>query len=258
MPDLCAVKVRDTKDGSRTLEIPERNVFYHSVHGAWSETQHVFGEQGIEWTLGHIKGRPIRVLEVGFGTGLNLLETWRRCHAAGRLASVDSLEPFPLAWSDVAGLNYDALTGVPREVWQGMHGRGEWKDDVLQFQRVETGLHEAPLAQAEYDLVMFDAFAPSAQPELWSTAAMDKLRYSLKPGGCLVTYCAKGEVRRAMERAGFFVERLPGPPGKREMLRATRPRFEQGQFNVRVYMMLTRTGPISNEKAMSAFRWEAS
>ena len=97
-----------------------------------------------------------------------------------------------------------------------MHEKGTWSDAHMAFERKGTGIFEAPLVEEAYDVVLFDAFAPAAQPELWTAAAMDRMRLALKPGGQLVTYCSKGDVRRAMEEAGFVVDKIPGPPGKRK------------------------------------------
>ncbi|MDG1674981.1 MAG: tRNA (5-methylaminomethyl-2-thiouridine)(34)-methyltransferase MnmD [Flavobacteriales bacterium] len=237
------MKVRDTRDGSKTLHRPDLEVFYHSVHGAWSETRHVFGEMGLHEAFQRVPNGPLRVLEVGLGTGLNVLDVWLRAQEQQREVVMHSLEPHPLSWSEVEVLGYDALTSVPQEVWRAVHERGEWADDFLQFKRISNGLFESSLEEQHYDVVLFDAFAPAAQPELWTPQAMDRMRLALKPGGQLVTYCAKGDVRRAMEEAGFSVERVPGPPGKREMLRATRVDRPTGRLNVRVYMMVTRQEP---------------
>ena len=237
------MKVRDTRDGSKTLHRPDLEVFYHSVHGAWSETRHVFGEMGLHEAFQRVPNGPLRVLEVGLGTGLNVLDVWLRAQEQQREVVMHSLEPHPLSWSEVEVLGYDALTSVPQEVWRAVHERGDWADDFLQFKRISNGLFEASLEEQDYDVVLFDAFAPAAQPELWTSQAMDRMRLALKPGGQLVTYCAKGDVRRAMEEAGFAVERVPGPPGKREMLRATRVDRPTGRLNVRVYMMVTRQEP---------------
>ena len=243
MPDLWRVNVRETKDGSKTLHRSGLNVFYHSVHGAWSETKHVFGEMGLEEAFRRCPHGSVRVLEVGLGTGLNVLDVWLRAREKNRHVDLLSLEPHPLSWADVQPLGYDELTGVPREVWKGLHEHGGWSDSNLTFTRLERGLMDADLEEQGCDLVLFDAFAPAAQPELWAPRAMDRMRWALKPGGQLVTYCAKGEVRRSMEEAGFHVDRIPGPPGKREMLRATRLSRPEGRFNVRVYMILTRVHP---------------
>lgn len=235
------VKTHETQDGSKTLLNAELNVHYHSVHGAWNETRHVFGTMGVEEAMSRAPEGDLRVLEIGFGTGLNVLDVWLRAKEAQRRVVMVSLEPNPLPWSEVAPLGYSEWTGVPLDVWQGMHEQGHWDDEVLSFQRLPEGLFEFELEEQKFDVVLFDAFAPAAQPELWTSEAMDRMRMVLKPGGQLVTYCAKGEVRRAMQAAGFQVERLPGPPGKREMMRATRTSNRQGKFNVRVYMLVVRT-----------------
>lgn len=229
------------------------DVCYHSVHGAWTETQHVFGEMGVMPALSRHAEDVVHILEVGFGTGLNVLEVWLRAKAAGRHVAVRSLEPHPLTWEEVAPLNYAEATGVPEEVWRAMHEQGQWQDEWITFERVKSGLFEAPLWEQTYDVVLFDAFAPAAQPELWTIQAMDRMRLALKTGGQLVTYCAKGDVRRAMTGAGFLVERLPGPPGKREMLRATKALNPQGRFNVRVYMMVTREGYDGAEEVLVSY-----
>jgi len=225
-------------------------VFYHSVHGAWSETQHVFGEMGVSAALDRVPEGDIHVLEVGLGTGLNVLDVWRRAAKAGRRVRMTSLEPFPLSWDDVSALEYDKVADVPEALWRALHDLGKWGDEFLDFQRVTTGLFEAELKDQHHDVVLFDAFAPAAQPELWTPSAMDRMRMTLKPGGQLVTYCAKGDVRRAMEEAGFLVDRVPGPPGKREMLRAIRAANPEGRFNVRVYMMVTRIHPETGLRQM--------
>ena len=235
------VKTHQTQDGSKTLLNTEMNVHYHSVHGAWSETRHVFGTMGVDAAMSREAEGDLHVLEIGFGTGLNALDVWLRAKEAKRRVVMKSLEPNPLQWDDVVSLGYDEVTGVPVEVWQGMHQTGRWEDEVLSFQRLPEGLFEFELEEQRFDVILFDAFAPAAQPELWTSEAMDRMRMVLKPGGQLVTYCAKGEVRRAMQAAGFQVERLPGPPGKREMMRATRTFNRQGKFNVRVYMLVVRT-----------------
>ncbi|MGB1384350.1 MAG: tRNA (5-methylaminomethyl-2-thiouridine)(34)-methyltransferase MnmD [Flavobacteriales bacterium] len=244
------MKLRETRDGSKTLHRSDMEVFYHSVHGAWSETQHVFGEMGVSAALDRVPEGDIHVLEVGFGTGLNVLDVWRRAAQAGRRIRMTSLEPFPLSWDDVSALEYDKIADVPKALWRALHDVGRWEDEFLEFQRVKIGLFEAELQEQHHDVVLFDAFAPAAQPELWTPAAMDRMRMTLKPGGQLVTYCAKGDVRRAMEEAGFLVDRVPGPPGKREMLRAIRPANPEGRFNVRVYMMVTRSHPETGVRQM--------
>ncbi len=251
--DLWRVKWRETGDGSKTLHQQDLDVCYHSVHGAWTETQHVFGEMGVMPAFSRSAEGDLHVLEIGFGTGLNVLDVWLRAKAAERHAVVHSLEPRPLSWEEAAPLGYGSSTGVPEKVWRAMHEKGKWHDEWITFERIKAGLFDAPLWEQSYDVVLFDAFAPAAQPELWTVQAMDRMRLALKPGGQLVTYCAKGDVRRAMTSAGFSVERLPGPPGKREMLRATKALNLQGRFNVRVYMVVTRQGQDGKEEVLVSY-----
>ena len=248
--ELGVVNLRETKDGSKTLHNEDLQVFYHSVHGAWTETQHVFGTMGIEEGLRRVEQGELRVLEVGLGTGLNVLETWRLAHDHQRHIHMVSLEPFPLQWEEVRALDYAATTGTPMEVWRAVIEEGRHEDAHFNFRTIHQKLENAPLEERTFDVVLFDAFAPVAQPELWEVGVFDRLRFALRPGGQLVTYCAKGNVRRAMEDAGFQVERIAGPPGKREMLRATRVASLKNTFNVRCYLMITRSHPGTGELEM--------
>lgn len=237
------MKLRETKDGSHTLHNPELDVFYHSVHGAWAETQHVFGAMGLDEAFARRPDGSIHILEVGLGTGLNVLDAWVRAKAVHRQVIVHSLEPNPLSWADVEPLGHAALAQVPEEVVKNIVA-GRHVDGHLDFTRIDAGVMAAALEEEWADVVYFDAFAPAAQPEMWSVPVMDRMRWALKPGGQLVTYCAKGDVRRTMEEAGFQVDRIPGPPGKREMLRATKVARPQGRFNVRAYMVVVQDGRV--------------
>lgn len=210
-----------TGDGSFTLTWGEEH--YHSMHGAVQESTHVFIKAGLE----HAGKAHVDVLEVGLGTGLNLLLTWIRCLEGKITASYHALETRPLgaeqlhalrhaedlAWPGLHEPFVTLMTG-PRDVWQEAIGGLRFKvsgTDVRAFDE-----------QACCDVIYFDAFAPRYQPELWTEDVFRRMHRALRPGGVLVTYCAKGDVRRAMIAAGFSVERLPGPPGKREMSRATK------------------------------------
>ena len=247
------MELRKTKDDSLTLKHPTLGVYYHSVHGAWSETQHVFGTEGLRplaeaWSEGDA---PIRVLEVGMGTGLNVLCAMSIAFSTSASIHMDSLEPHPLAWDDVESLGYDELAGIDREVWRLIHDQGALDLGAFSFRRVRNEVLHMDLLERHYDLVFFDAFAPTAEPHMWTVGVMDVMRHCLKPGGWLVTYCAKGEARRAMLSAGFSVERLPGPPGKREMLKAVRAHHPKGKINVRAYMLLVREGMSGPEVLVS-------
>ncbi len=212
-----------TADGSFTLYNARLNERYHSTHGAIQESTHVFIEMG----LMHL-GRPhVDVLEVGLGTGLNLLLTWIRCLEGKLTANYTALEPFPLSAEQLVALDHcqelawpglhdpfvERMTGMHDAPWEPFGG--------LRFQKLPMAVQQFN-AEGMADLIYFDAFAPMVQPEMWTLEVFQRMFRALRPGGVLVTYCAKGEVRRTMQQAGFLVQRLPGPPGKREMLRAAR------------------------------------
>ena len=213
-----------TADGSATLHHDGLGEPYHSLHGAVQESTHVFIKAGLE-----ASGRPhVRVLEVGLGTGLNLLLTWIRCREGLCTVDYTALEPFPVPPGRIEDLGHCADLAHP-----GLHGPFmdlmAAKDDEtvegeggLRFTRHATPVQRLTAGTA-FDVVYFDAFAPPKQPDLWAPDVVARMFSALVPGGSLVTYCAKGEVRRTMQAVGFRVERLPGPPGKREMLRATKP-----------------------------------
>ena len=214
---------RRTADGSLTLRSELLDEHYHSVVGAVNESTHVFIKAGLE----RIEKEQVDVLEVGLGTGLNLLLTWIRCLQRKCTVNYTALEPHPvskellveldhcadLAWPGLAGPFLERMTREHDGWWERMGGLA-FRQLALRVQ----DLHE----RDAFDLVYFDAFGPNTQPEMWSLEMFQRMHGVLRPGGVLVTYCAKGEVRRAMQAAGFRVERLQGPPGKREMLRATR------------------------------------
>ncbi len=213
-----------TADGSLTLHIAQWDEPYHSRHGAVQESTHVFIKAGLE----QVAKPTIDVLEVGLGTGLNLLLTWVRCLEGKCAVNYTALEPYP-----VAKEHLEALGHADELAWPGLHepflevmtgAAGAWQQGIggLRFRRLEGPVQDFA-EEAMVDVVYFDAFAPEKQPDMWTEEVFRRMFRALRPGGVLVTYCAKGEVRRTMQAAGFEVERLPGPPGKREMLRATRP-----------------------------------
>lgn len=195
-----------TADGSHTIAIPDMNVTYHSTHGAIRESMHVFIQAGLQ----ALQLPAVRIFEMGFGTGLNALLTMQHADIPVYYYAV---EQYPLTAEEVEGLSYgNELHAYP------------WNEDVkinerFTLYKAHTSLLSVQPEQ-EFDLIYYDAFAPGAQPELWTTEVFEKLYGLLAKGGILVTYCSKGDVRRAMQAAGFKVEKLAGPPGKREMLRA--------------------------------------
>jgi len=194
-----------TADGSHSLYVPSLNEQFHSRHGAIQESMHVFIRMGLEaLPPNHEK---IQILEVGLGTGLNALLTALHPNPSHQKISYLALEAYPLVEAEYRALNHGAELPYPEAA------------------KLLIELHEAtweiPVTLAEdIDLVYFDAFAPEKQPELWTESIFEKIYCHMTSGGILVTYCAKGAVRRALKNVGFKVEKVTGPPGKREMIRA--------------------------------------
>jgi len=213
-----------TEDGSHTLYNPELHEHYHSTHGAVQEGQHVFIAAG--FAQRNLTQTSIRILEVGFGTGLNALLTLAEARKSGISVQYHALEPFPLPSGVISTLNYPELSGLPayRSDFERFHSQEEGMialGNGFNLFRYKQGVHDF-IADGLFDLVYFDAFAPDVQPEMWTEAVFQKIASCMKAGGILVTYCAKGQVKRNMKAAGLVIERLPGPPGKREMTRGKR------------------------------------
>jgi tRNA U34 5-methylaminomethyl-2-thiouridine-forming methyltransferase MnmC len=216
-------EIIQTADGSHTVSIPDMNVTYHSVHGAIQESKHVFIEAGLYFASGRLV-RPDKwyIFEMGFGTGLNAFLTAIWAEQNRQPIHYTAVETSPMFLEEAAKLNYSHTLGH-EALFQQLHRRN-WNDEVVisdffTLEKRRTSLLDFS-TDKPFDLVYFDAFAPSAQPELWTKEVFEKLYAMLLPGGVLVTYCSKGDVKRAMKAAGFVIKKLPGPPGKREMLRA--------------------------------------
>lgn len=219
--DLPEMALRRSEDGSSTLYRADLDEHYHSFHGAIQESRHVFMEAGLKALAP--KG-DFSVLEVGFGTGLNALLTL--CEKPeGTRVYYRAIEKYPVPKALSAQINYPGLLGGPEVLdwFRAMHN-AEWNADVGVHPEFVLHKHLGALEDFKtaqrFDLLYFDAFAPDKQPELWSTNIFAALFACLKPGGIMTTYSAKGAVRRSLQEVGFEVERLPGPPGKRQMLRA--------------------------------------
>jgi tRNA U34 5-methylaminomethyl-2-thiouridine-forming methyltransferase MnmC len=212
-----------TEDGSTTLFIPELNEHYHSIHGAVQESMHIFIREG----YAQIRNFPARIFEAGFGTGLNAFLTFLVSEKEGRAIHYSTIEKYPLEDHLVRLLNYPEKTDPAKaEVFQAIHD-APWGQDIrisehFTLYKMKGDLREVQLPHKSFDLVYFDAFGPAVQPELWTEEIFRMLYKSMKEGACLVTYSVKGSVTRALKAAGFSLEKLPGPPGKREMTRATK------------------------------------
>lgn len=217
------LSIRKTGDGSTTLYHEILNETYHSVHGAVTESQHVFIRNGIEYACGKFRDQVLNILEVGFGTGLNAALTCSFSVSQKIPVSYFTIEKFPLPPQIHKQLEFP---GLDLSVLQNLHAL-PWNEVIklypcFDFEKREADVLEQNFPEAHFHVIYFDAFAPGKQPELWTPELFKKLFTSLTPGGVLVTYCAKGQFKRDLKQAGFLVESLPGPPGKREMVRAVR------------------------------------
>jgi tRNA U34 5-methylaminomethyl-2-thiouridine-forming methyltransferase MnmC len=215
------LKIQITSDQSQTLYNAELDETYHSVHGALRESQHVYIKSGLE----EFKDKDIvRIFEMGFGTGLNVLLTWIYSQDHQQQIDFNTIELYPLKENIWRELTY-AEGREQQELFTKLHS-SEWEikssmDERFSLLKNKVSLSDFPTGKT-FDLIYFDAFGPEVQPELWKLPVFEKLFNMLDDGGVLVTYSAKGQVRRDMQTAGFTVERLQGPPGKREMLRGRR------------------------------------
>jgi len=210
-----------TGDGSETLYSKKMQESYHSINGAVQESKHVFLEAGLR----HCKPKTLHILEIGFGTGLNALLSWGEAMRSNLDVHYTALEAYPLPLETILKLDFERFEpNLPIDAFVHLHATS-WGQSIVLEQGCFT-LFKLAVAftshsfEDKYDLIFFDAFAPDKQPEMWDERLFLKLFDAMNEDGILVTYCAKGEVRRRMQRSGFTVERLPGPPGKREMIRA--------------------------------------
>jgi len=207
-----------TEDGSHTVFLPEMGEHYHSIHGAIQESNHVFLNAGLF-------ASPLenwQVFEVGFGTGLNALLTVLAATQQKRVCDYMTVELYPLSLDNALSLNFPELLG-DTSFFQKLH-EAPWNErvqinDYFYLHKIHADFTEMKLPENQFSVIYFDAFAPNKQEDMWQVGLFDTLFQSLKNEGILVTYSAKGAVRRMMQQVGFHVERLLGPPGKQEMLR---------------------------------------
>ena len=209
-----------TSDGSHTLFVPELNEHYHSIHGAVQESALVYIKNGLEYC----GADPLNIFEVGFGTGLNALLTATSATGKKRIVHYTAVEKFPVPENIINRLNHWNFTiRKEREIFDKIHsakwGSFEKISGHFYLKKIKCDLVSDQL-QGKYDLIYFDAFGPDKQPDIWSGAVFGKISDITLPGGVFVTYSAKGEVRRLLKSNGFKVDLLPGPKGKREMIRA--------------------------------------
>jgi tRNA U34 5-methylaminomethyl-2-thiouridine-forming methyltransferase MnmC len=215
------VTVETTEDGSSTLRSLEFGTTYHSSHGALQESMHVFIEHGLD-TVSPTDSGIIRILEVGFGSGLNALLAWQWAIKSGKQVEYTGIEAFPVNPSVLDDF-HNLLPNASEDFhllhsssWNEVHSFPHFKFTKLNAKWPDIQIGEG------FDIVFFDAFSPADQPEIWDQQSLQACADALKNGGIWVTYCAKGDVRRQMQSLGFQVQRLAGPPHKRHMLHATK------------------------------------
>ena len=218
--------LQTTADGSHTLFVPALNEHYHSTHGAIQESELVFIHNGLHHVPADV--HEINLLEVGFGTGLNALLAVLEAKKQRRRINYVAVEPMPVEAEIIEKLNFPSLIGSPEALgyFNKLHAAGwmypSFLSDYFIISKLQAKLEDISLRDGQFHLFFFDAFGPDVQPELWTTAIFTQIYKSLAPGGILVTYSCKGNVKRALKVAGFSIEKLPGPAGKREVLRATK------------------------------------
>ncbi|MCX2744694.1 tRNA (5-methylaminomethyl-2-thiouridine)(34)-methyltransferase MnmD [Mangrovivirga sp. M17] len=222
------IKLIKTEDGSHSLYNEDLNETYHSQHGAYNESTHVFIKQGLKYFYFEHFPKQIKILEIGFGTGLNALLTVKEL---GLLPNVKinytTLEPYPLTKEIVEGLNYTDLDMLEsyKDQFYKIH-EAEWGENVEITDRFTINKQKLKLqdfnSEEKYDIIYFDAFAPNKQGELWEYDILEKVAQMMARPSCLVTYCAKGQFKRDLASLDMVVETLPGPPGKKEMVRGVK------------------------------------
>lgn len=215
-------KIIQTSDGSHTIYIPELDEHYHSIHGAVQESEFIFINNGFE----ACDADPVSILEIGFGTGLNVLLTAVRCLTGIREVNFTSIEKYPLDEVTIRSLNHFEYAGERgKEIFHLIHS-SPWniKTRILNnfnLTKSESDFtHEKP--DGKFDLIYFDAFGPDKQPEMWTSEIFHLISDITKKNGIFVTYSAKGTVKRNLRASGFEVTLLPGPPGKRQTIRAVK------------------------------------
>lgn len=219
------IRVITTEDGSQSLYNEEMNETYHSTKGALGESKYVFIEKGLDYFVQKNNSKSVNVLEIGLGTGLNALLTHQYAETREVNIYYTTLEPFPLSVQLVDSLIYQSFD---QEIFRQIHSE-EWEkkntlSPFFHFQKHQSTLENFH-TDLKFDVIYFDAFAPSKQPEVWSLENLQKCFDYLNPNSILTTYCAQGQFKRNLKSIGFEIELLQGAMGKKEMVRASSPNF---------------------------------
>ena len=218
-------KVIQTKDNSKTLLITSNEDTYHSIHGARTESDHVFIKNGLELLRNKAE---IELFEMGFGTGLNCILTLAYANDHKLKINYHTIETNPVTNDEISALNYEAIVPTPVKPYYQIIHESHWHIDTritpyFSLYKKKQNLLSHTEKNSHFDLIYFDAFGPKSQPELWKSEVLEKLFNWLKPGGIFITYCAQGQFKRDLKSVGFKVENIPGPPGKREITRGIKP-----------------------------------
>jgi tRNA U34 5-methylaminomethyl-2-thiouridine-forming methyltransferase MnmC len=216
------IQIKTTSDGSHTIYVAEMDEHYHSIHGAVQESNFIFINAGLEW----IKTNPLRIFEVGFGTGLNTLLTVLKTMQGFREVNYTAIEKFPVEETIIRSLNHHLYAGESGKELADRIYSASWDKWVricnnFNLRKIKGDITIYPLS-GKYDLIYFDAFGPDKQPEMWTAEVFASIASVTEKDGVLVTYSAKGEVKRNLKACGFEVTLLPGPPGKRQIIRAVK------------------------------------
>lgn len=217
-----------TGDGSTSFFTPLLDETYHSRHGAIQEAKHVFINTGLEHAITELNLESISIFEMGFGTGLNCLLTGLWSSRNSFSINYTGIENTVLTKDQLKLCNYidEVVDENCEQLFDEIHS-STWNEEVGISQNFKLTKLQSEIEEFnninQYNLIYYDAFGPRVQPHLWEIPVLKKMLQALKPGGYFVTYCAKGSVRRNLIEIGFEIERMPGPPGKREMLRARKP-----------------------------------
>ncbi len=216
-----------TADGSHTLAVPALNETYHSTYGAIQESSHIYINHGLDYWFKTSGGKEISIFEVGFGTGLNALLSLDYAEKHQKSILYDDIESDPLPDAEALSLNYpQMLLKATALKWFEQIQKARWNEyaeigSKFRLKKIHAFIQDFK-SEERYDVCYFDAFAPSKQPEMWEISILEKIEQLLRPGGVFTTYCAAGHLRRSLKSLGFQLEILPGPPGKKEVVRATK------------------------------------
>ena len=219
------VSVKKTNDGSATLYNAALNEHYHSIHGALTESLYVFIQNGFVPAL-TLHPQPIKILEIGFGTGLNAALTAAAAETANGTVIYTALEPFPVSNELLSKLGYDTVLNAQQfSLFNAIH-EAAWEAQVtvqpyFTLEKRQQGILDFN-PDSKFHLIYFDAFAPEKQPDMWELPVLQKCFDLLESGGIFITYCAKGQFKRNMKACGFSVQAKPGPPFKREITYAVK------------------------------------